>query len=134
MEKDGYKELFIVTESFLKDVEKNVEKLAALKEEKSVNTQTEKVLPQQPQPPTVDTLPQASSSSSVLPPIEPQQPQQPSLPPPSQPVSNTTPTTPEEQVNVGGAGTLTTTSVSYGAANNLRPEPGPVPPPGAGAI
>ena len=50
MEKDGYKELFIVTESFLKDVEKNVEKLAALKEEKSVNTQTEKVLPQQPQP------------------------------------------------------------------------------------
>ena len=36
MEKDGYKELFIVTESFLKDVEKNVEKLAALKEEKDV--------------------------------------------------------------------------------------------------
>ena len=75
MEKDGYKELFIVTESFLKDVEKNVEKLAALKEEKSVNTQTEKVLPQQPQPPpppppTVDTLPQASSSS-VLPPPPP---------------------------------------------------------------
>ena len=90
MEKDGYKELFIVTESFLKDVEKNVEKLAALKEEKSVNTQTEKVLLQQPQPPpppppppTVDTLPQASSSSSVLPPIESQQPQQPSLPSPS---------------------------------------------------
>ena len=70
MEKDGYKELFIVTESFLKDVEKNVEKLAALKEEKSVNTQTEKVLPQQqpqpPPPPTVDTLPQASSSSCLL--------------------------------------------------------------------
>ena len=123
MEKDGYKELFIVTESFLKDVEKNVEKLAALKEEKSVNTQTEKVLPQQPQPPppppppTVDTLPQASSSSSVSPPIEQQQPQQPSLPsPPSQPVSNTTPTTTtqEEQVNVGGVGggTLTTTSTT----------------------
>ena len=120
MEKDGYKELFIVTESFLKDVEKNVEKLAALKEEKSVNTQTEKVLPQQPQPPppppppTVATLPQASSSSSVLPP-----PQQPSLPPPSQSVSNTTPTTtPEEQVNVGGAGTLTTTTTTTNETND----------------
>ena len=114
MEKDGYKELYLVTDTFLKDVEKNLEKLATSKEERStINTQTEEVLPQQPQPelsvlpPTVDTLPQASSSSVLPPsvsPIEQQQPQPSSLPlpPPPQPVSSNTTTTPEEQVVVGG--------------------------------